>query len=271
MKKRSLGRLARNIALCLAAALAVLIISSIVYAGCFVLRVVGFIAGEAPSGQAAYSEQFPGVTSLYIHCAVGEIVVRQGSSLCVEAAGAGDGLHTSRSGDSLTVELEGQGLFSFFSQPVVIVTVPEGTVLESLTVSAEAGRINLENLQVQRLAAKTDLGSVQAQGVTAQNSAELEAGLGTLRIYESSLTNPELKGGLGLVEYEGVLYGYGSAEVGMGALQLSLRGQQADYNITTDIGIGGSNFTGLPGTASAGAAELLLTNGVGSINVQFQG
>ena len=41
--------------------------------------------------------------------------------------------------------------------------------------------------------------------------------------------------------------------------------------ITTDIGIGGSNFTGLPGTASAGAAELLLTNGVGSINVQFQG
>ena len=271
MKNGGSERVIRTIALCFATALAVVIISGIVYTGCFILRVVGFVAGEEAGGTITYSEEFSGVTSLYLDCEVGEIIIRQGSddAVRVEAKNAESKLQTNQSGNALTVGLKDHNFFSFLSQSVLIITVPEDAILEELTVKVDLGRVVLEDISVQRLTAKSDLGSVEAERLHTSDSTLMEVGLGMLRVRNSTLKNPDLKGGLGLVEVKGDLSGSGRAEIGIGALELSLQGSREDYELVMDMGLGGSNLESYTGPYASNAAKLLLKNGIGGATVQF--
>ena len=180
----------------------------------------------------------------------------------------------------LTLEEEPHGLklfgiqFSFGTRQTgnLILTLPD-VVLDRLKLTAGAGEIRADALTAAKATLDFGAGNVELAGLTVTGELEIDGGVGDLTVKDGSWGSLDLDMGMGDVLIRGALQGDCRIDLGVGNARLEIVGDEADYRITLDKGIGKATVNGKSvksGEAyGSGAHGIDVDGGIGSIDVIF--
>ena len=143
----------------------------------------------------------------------------------------------------------------------VVITVPEGAVMDELKIKTGMGDVFLAHLEMaNKLEAETGLGDVECYEIRSWDEVELETGMGDVK--------------LGVQEaYSGVEY---DLKTGMGDVEANLNSveQDWDYEAKTGMGTvsvnGESRGSGKVERKSTGGYKLEAESGMGDVKLFFQ-
>lgn len=142
----------------------------------------------------------------------------------------------------------------------VVITIPEGAVLNKLQVKTGLGDVFLSNLDVEKtLEAKTGMGDVECYEIRAYDDVELESGMGDVTL---AVTEP----------YSGTEF---DLKTGMGTIEAQIDGLEKDwdYNVYTGLGtvtVNGDSRDNGAGRKAGGSYKLNAETGMGDVNLYFQ-
>ena len=142
----------------------------------------------------------------------------------------------------------------------VVITIPEGAVLNKLQVKTGLGDVFLSNLDVEKtLEAKTGMGDVECYEIRAYDDVKLESGMGDVTL---AVTEP----------YSGTEF---DLKTGMGTIEAQIVGLEKDWNYEAKTGMGNVTLNGdSRGTKverkGTGDYKLNAETGMGDVNLYFQ-
>ncbi len=142
----------------------------------------------------------------------------------------------------------------------VVITIPEGAVLNKLQVKTGLGGVFLSDLDVEKtLEAKTGMGDVECYEIRAYDDVKLESGMGDVTL---AVTEP----------YSGTEF---DLKTGMGTIEAQIDGLEKDWDYEAKTGMGTVTLTGdSRGTKverkGTGDYKLDAETGMGDVNLYFQ-
>lgn len=156
----------------------------------------------------------------------------------------------------------------------VILSIPYGTVFETVNLETGAGIIKADALNCKKLDIDVGAGEVNVDLLKVSSNADIEVGVGKLTVMNSELNNLSLEVGVGEGSVTGTLTGKSEIEGGIGKLNLKLTGPKDNYTIKAVAGIGKVEIDGerIKGDYSLGSGSDILdiTGGIGSVDISFQ-
>lgn len=170
---------------------------------------------------------------------------------------------------TLTIS-ESKGLWKMPAKEIkVILTLPEGCVLEDFRLTAGAGKVKIQSLSANTLRMELGAGAVEIGSLNAASRAEISGGAGMLVIGGGALHDLSLDVGVGKLEMTSSLTGDCSLDCGIGETRLTLPGSEEDYKIKLDKGIGNATLNGKAmvddSVYGAGENRLDIDGGIGAI------
>lgn len=211
------------------------------------------------------------VESLLVEMGGGKLELQSGESFSVESDAAG--LRVENQNGVLTVKEERSGVIAKGVR--LILTVPEGFVFERADISAGAGELTADALLTKRLSLELGAGEADIGNLTATDSAKIDSGAGELRVRDGELANLELNMGVGEADLTCRLRGDCALDYGVGELELTLAGTQADYRISLDKGVGTASLDGVKMSGDTvyggGETNVSIDGGVGELRIAFAG
>ena len=173
--------------------------------------------------------------------------------------------------DGLLRISEDRPAFGFHTEGVrVVLTVPRDVTFERADLAAGAGTMQIDTLLTERLSLDLGAGEADIGCLVAHNKAKINSGAGKLTIGDGTLTDLELDMGLGKV----TLTGDCQIDHGAGKLELTLRGDAADYQISLDKGVGKATLAGTEMQDDTvygnGTQSIEIDGGVGSMEIEFE-
>lgn len=155
----------------------------------------------------------------------------------------------------------------------LIITIPDSVILKEISLEAGAGKIEIDSLSTDKLDFDLGAGKVNIQNLLVQKEADIDSGAGELTINKSTLTDLELDMGVGKVEISSSILGNSEINAGVGELEINLSGNEEDYKINIEKGIGNAKINNENITSNTtygtGTNRLDIDGGVGNISVNF--
>lgn len=135
-----------------------------------------------------------------------------------------------------------------------VITVPEGTVLSDVDITADVGDADLRKIQTQRFTCEMDVGD--------------------LKIEDSVLGETEIEMNVGDLELESVSLEHTKVTSDVGDVEISVAGNQEDYSMDLSADVGEVSLNGKNQkrgfTSDDGKYELTVTTDVGDIQLDFK-
>lgn len=173
----------------------------------------------------------------------------------------------------LKIEEESHNVFDVGNNGTIIVILPEGEQLDKISINTGASSVAIESLNCEKLNFDLGAGNVNIQQLNATEKAEIDCGVGELRIESGSINNLDLSHGVGKADINAVITGKSDVEAGIGELNISIPSDKALYTIEAETGIGAVKLDGerLANEAIVGDGENLLKveGGIGSVKINF--
>lgn len=190
----------------------------------FIVVVVGGMAGWNKN-LTSYNQNFEydKITNLDIDMAFGELIIKPGKILNVEAKNVPSDFSCKTENNTLKICSDGKN-FSFSGgswNSKIILTVPADFQFENVDIDFSCGEVNF-----------TDL--------TANNSFRLDSGCGEITLKNVQLNDADISLGVGEIDVNGVLSGKSSLDNGIGEIEVNIYANPDNYIISKDHGIGES-------------------------------
>lgn len=197
--------------------------------------------GEEDMTYQVPEEKQDGITALDFSFTAGEIQIREGSNLSVEATGLVEG--------ALQCETDGRTWYirdtARKSQmphsycPQIIITVPSETKFRAVTIRAGAGTVTTETILTEAVSVEIGAGSVQISRLEADEATVFQVGAGELSVENYEGKNILLENGVGTVYIKGRILGHNQIKCGIGSVELTLVDMdQIEYGYSVDCAIG---------------------------------
>ncbi|MBR2407769.1 MAG: DUF4097 family beta strand repeat protein [Lachnospiraceae bacterium] len=156
-------------------------------------------------------------------------------------------------------------------------TIPKDAELDSALFEFGAADIDMEKVQAKKLYITVGAGELNAENLTATESAHFTVGAGSFVAEEVVLTNADLECGVGEMKVSGTLDGASVAECGVGSMEIAIAGEQAEYYGELNCGLGeiecGDIQIGGSGKQSYGTSSaerrMDIKCGIGEVDVRF--
>ncbi|MGV8907149.1 MAG: DUF4097 family beta strand repeat-containing protein [Acetobacterium sp.] len=262
--------------------LALGIISMIVNGGVLLTRSLGLLDNQSitqddtpDTYNKEYSESLEDMT---INFNAGDLHIQSGEKFTIGGSGLSSGLSTQVTNGTLTIKDNRnfnvfQSLFGQKEMPSLVITIPNGIVLNRVDLEIGAGRGLINGLSAKELNITQGAGELVASNIQA-DSGSLSGGAGSVNFDNVKLNNFDIESGVGLVKISGQLTGKFKLDCGVGQTILNIKGNAQDYFINADQGLGPIKINGLGiaenGTGPKNAANSLEINGgVGSVEINF--
>lgn len=246
-------------------------------------KVNGF-TGERQSGSYVVSEPIKTLVFEAGACTI-EILEGEGTAYIVDFENLKYGtLVTEPEGEELKISYKQNNNWTakmFVDDDIndqkITLTIPKDAELESALFEFGAAEISMEDVTAKKLYITVGAGTLNADGLTATELAKLNVGAGALQADEVALTNAELVCGVGEMNVAGTFDGDTTADCGVGAMELHVRGEQEDYRGDLNCGLGEIEFGDIKidgsgkqshGTSSA-ERRMDIKCGIGEVDVQF--
>lgn len=153
----------------------------------------------------------------------------------------------------------------------LVIYIPSN--MNELDIDVGAGKIQMENIQVQELSLDTGAAVANIKNLIVTSNAKIDAGVGNITIEKSDISNLDFEAGIGNVEYDGYLRGTNTVNCGVGNIDIDLEGTVTLYKIIAEKGIGEIKVNGTKlssnQTIGEGSNILKISGGIGSIEVTY--
>lgn len=258
----------------LAIALAILLIAAIVSGIC------GAVAGifhflyrdKNVSHEIVSSVETSGeAKNLDIDILTAELIIKEGNSLKAETES--EYIDCYFNGDMLTVKEKRFDFLSSKHSGKVTVYIPKDTLFDKASIETGAGSVTIDTLSAKKLELEMGAGEVKIDNLTALENSDIDCGAGEVTVSGGALANLELDHGVGEVNLTSKLSGSCEIDLGMGEANLGFIGDEDDYSIMLDKGIGEAKINGMSMRVNtvygAGECRVRIDGGAGKINLKF--
>ncbi len=255
-----------------ALAFAISIIFSIISVGYQVVNILtnGVINNTKVSSEILKLEKDPNKQILDINVKVAKVNIVKGEKL--NATTDSKYVQIEKKNNSLIITEKKHSLLK--EHGTVNVTIPDEMVFDAVSFISGVGRLKVKSsIQTGILEISSGVGEATFNDLIVNKKANIKSGVGDFTIKNGHLTNTNLELGIGEVNITAKLLDKTSIESGIGSVNIKLIGEQDDYKITTDKGIGSISVDGksLSNDSSygEGSNKISIKGGIGSINVDF--
>lgn len=259
----------------LALALAVVIVASML----FVVTGIGMIAERVFSGDSwntqKWSEMVVGergsFSELGIELKSTSLRIERGDEFRVVADE--EVVMVRRVGEVVYIEEKERGWWGWWNDVggEVKVVLPEDIELTRFTLEMGAGAVYVRGLEAEEIELGLGAGRAEFDGLVATRRAKIDGGAGLLVAKGAELAELDLDMGVGKVEIETRLWGASKINAGVGKLELTLVGEEDDYRVKFEPGLGTMNHEGLSLDNPKGENLVEIDGGVGAIDVRLMG
>ena len=159
----------------------------------------------------------------------------------------------------------------------ITLTVPKAALLDSALFEFGAAEISMEEIGAKKLYVTVGAGDLTADKITATELAKFTVGAGNFSAEDVVLTDATLECGVGQMNVSGTFDGNTKAECGVGAMALTVCGEQEQYRGALNCGLGEIDFGTISiegsgnktyGTSSA-ERRMDIKCGIGEVDVRF--
>lgn len=260
-------RVIKYAAIAFAVALVIGIVSGIVTALAQLLAPHG-----EPVGEMADLPVSGAIESLRIDVGAADLVLQTGDSLTVQSNN--DRISATVKNGTLHIEESSSWFNVRTAETSLILTVPEDKNFRSVDIDAGAGKITVESLSADTLELDLGAGDVEIHRLTVAHSAEINGGAGRITVGSGSVRDLDFDAGVGEVSIRTALTGESEINMGIGKVDITLLGTEADYTLSIDKGIGSATFNGAEmsgGTRyGSGSNRLDIDGGIGEIRIRTE-
>lgn len=156
----------------------------------------------------------------------------------------------------------------------VILTIPQDKIFDYVDIRAGAGTVTIDELSSNMLNIDIGAGELTAQILDASDKAEIDGGAGGVTIRGGRLNNADIDMGVGELNLTSELSGKSSIDYGIGETNLVLIGEEDDYKIELDKGIGeawlGGKKMSDDSVYGAGKSFIEIDGGMGELSITFK-
>lgn len=177
-----------------------------------------------------------------------------------------------QSNNQLVVKEKNANLFNSNNQRTITITIPVDTVLDTVSIEAGAGEIQIEKMATKNLDLEIGAGTVNITDLQVTQKAKIEGGAGRLEMLSGEIANLDLEMGIGDLILATSLSGNNKIDAGIGKLELTLTDGLDNYVIRANKGIGSIKIDGNEINNNVeygnGKTHLKINGGMGSIEVK---
>lgn len=270
----SAQKIIKYLALCLAAFLVFLIISSLLGVLFSITKILGiqkdneFIMDK----MSTVNFKTDDISSLDINLLFTNLIIKQGDTLYVETNN--EKVHFDEENNSLKIKEDSRSWLSQNNKGDLILYLPENSQFKTVKIQAGAGKIHIENLKTDTLSLELGAGETSIQKLNVSENCKIESGAGKVSLLDGRIKNLDLDLGVGKFELTSSLLGSNKINAGIGSLELNLLGNKKDYLIKADKGIGTIHVDEAvvsdDSTIGTGENTIKIDGGIGNIDVSFR-
>ena len=210
-------------------------------------------------------------TSLSVNISAAELEIKTGEKFGIETNHRY--LTYKENGEILEIN-ETRPFFTSHSGMKVILTIPEENVFDYADINAGAGSVKIDDLRANSLKIELGAGELKARRLDASDKAEIDGGAGSVTISGGCLNNADIDMGVGELNLTSELSGKSSIDYGVGETNLVLIGEEDDYKIELDKGVGEAWLAGrkMSDDSVYGAGEnfIEIDGGIGELSITFK-
>lgn len=175
--------------------------------------------------------------------------------------------------NKLEVVEKSHGFFGWGGTGDVIVYVREDVKFDKVKMEIGAGTLRVEGLETRELDLNLGAGKAQIDSLKVTGRADINGGAGKTTI-TGEMRNAEIELGAGKADVAARLSGESKIEAGVGKLDLVLIGQESDYRVVVDKGIGSIRLDGVSLRDGehwgSGTNRVDLEAGVGAVDIRLR-
>lgn len=161
-----------------------------------------------------------------------------------------------------------------YEGPILTLYMPTDMMYETIDISTGAGKLTADALSTKYLEFQLGAGDAYISNLIVESEADMKGGAGKITVADGSIRDLELEMGVGELNLTAALLGDSDLTFGVGESNLTLLGDEEDYRIEMEKGLGSIAIDGKIITDSErlgnGQNSIEMQGGVGSINLTFQ-
>ena len=236
--------------------------------------VANFIFGEKENvvGEMKTYGVSSQITQLDVDLNVAEVRVKTGDRFRVESNHKN--LVLKEKNGVLEVSEKKKFFTTKIGKATVEIYLPEGKTLGKAEISTGLGGAIIEGLSCEKLEYSQGIGRTEISKSVVTQKAEIDSGVGVIKLKSCSLSNAEINNGIGYASFSGKMNDKCSFDNGIGSSELVLSGNESDYSIEIDNGIGFITVNGQKAfdgnDFGTGKNDVECNNGVGRMKIIFQ-
>jgi len=177
-----------------------------------------------------------------------------------------------RDGNTLEVVEKSHTHWPWNEKAELVVYVKQGAEFDRVDLIVKAGTLNIESLAAKELKLELGAGKTYIGNLKTTEKTRIDGGAGLVEIRDGELRNLDLEVGAGKAEVTARVLGDSTVEAGVGKLDLDLAGEEDDYKITIDKGLGSVTLNGRKledgGIYGQGENLLKIESGVGAVEIK---
>ena len=210
------------------------------------------------------------IHTLNIDIAATNLTIKQGEILKIETDNSN--IDCKQSNEELKINEKDYKWFSYNNvEKELILYIPEDLEFARVKINAGAGKINLDELNTQKLIFELGAGECEIQNLNVSKECKIEGGAGKVTISSGVINDLDFDMGIGEANITAHLTGESEINAGIGELNIELQGEKDSYKIKADKGIGAIKIDGNPISNGEvygdGENEIDIDGGIGSINI----
>ena len=255
----------------LAVVLAIFLSVSIITGICGALFTVANLFGADTESEMVNQSVGSHFTSISVNLSAAELEIKTGDKFAVETNHKY--LICEEKDDILKIS-ETRTLFASHPRGMkVILTIPQDKIFDYVDLRAGAGSVTIDELSSNMLDVELGAGEFKAGELVATYKAEIDGGAGSVTISGGRLNNADIDMGVGELNLTSELSGKSSIDYGVGETNLVLIGEEDDYKIELDKGMGEALLAGRKmsndSVYGAGKNVIEIDGGIGELNIKF--
>lgn len=258
----------------LALALAVVIMVSVLSAVVGVGVILGQVFSADDRGVTEWTETVISenweFTELHIELKSTSLRIERGDEFQVLADE--EVIETRRVGNAVYIEEKEHGWWGWWNEigGEVKVTLPEDVDLKKVELEMGAGALYAREIAAEEVKLNLGAGRAEFDGLRATKWTEVDGGAGLLIIRDAEVSELDLDMGVGRTEIMAILQGDSKISAGVGKLELTLIGEEDDYRVKFDQGLGSLSQEGISLDNPQGKNLVEIDGGVGAIDLRLQ-
>lgn len=155
----------------------------------------------------------------------------------------------------------------------LIIYVPDDFVFDEVIIKSGAGSINIDKINSEDISLELGAGKVSIKELIINNKTFIDGGAGALTIENGILNDLDLDMGIGKLSLTSKILGRNQIDCGIGEVNLNLIGNNADYKIKIDKGIGSFTIDNVDieddSYYGSGSSYIDIDGGIGSTKIRF--